>query len=132
MYSSIGGVMATEADNIMMEFRAGNLAAQVNEENREAMKTGVPALFDDITGGILGATTALNFGGIMQEATDTRTFKERVEGQKVDMQKYINVDQVVDEISNTFLQGWKRPDAITGLTEDQKNILGIIEDGNSY
>ena len=96
------------------------------------MKTGVPALFDDITGGILGATTALNFGGIMQEATDTRTFKEKIEGQKVDMQKYINVDQVVDEISNTFLQGWKRPDVITGLTEDQRNILGIIEDGNSY
>jgi len=119
--------MATESDNIMQGFRAGSLAAEVDRQNREAFKTGAAAFLDDLTGGILGAQSAMNFGGIVQEATDTRTYQEKIEGHKTELASMINQEDVITEVANMYLNAWKEPEFM-GLSPEQEEIMNIYEE----
>lgn len=120
--------MATEADNIMAGFRAGNLAAEVDRQEREAYKTGIAATFDDITGGILGATSALNASGIIQEATDTRSYREKVEGYKGEMAGILNQESLIAEIEEMYMNAFKGPEFMQNYDPDVLRIMQMIED----
>lgn len=104
--------MATEAQNIMQAFRAAEVREQVKNEERMLKKGplgyigGVAGFVEDVTGGVLGAQTAMNVLETVQNIRDPRSFETMVGDQVNKMQtEFRNItDQAVENIKNIYVQ----------------------------
>lgn len=104
--------MATEAQNIMQAFRAAEVREQVKNEERMLKKGplgyigGVAGFVEDVTGGVLGAQTAMNVLETVQNIRDPRSFETMVGDQvnKMKTEFQAVTDQAVENLKNIYVQ----------------------------
>lgn len=104
--------MATEAQNIMQAFRAAEVREQVKNEERMLKKGplgyigGVAGFVEDVTGGVLGAQTAMNVLQTVQNIRDPRSFETMVGDQVNKMKTEFEAvtDKAVENLKNIYVQ----------------------------
>jgi hypothetical protein len=103
--------MATEAQNIMQAFRAAEVEQQVKKEQRMLKKGplgyigGVTGFVEDVTGGVLGAQTAMNVLETYRNIRDPRDFGEMTDDSlnslRADFKNFM--DESVEEVKNMYV-----------------------------